>query len=72
MNAKILRISELEKWFLGEYLLRLEHIRRCKYLGLTPDESEYDLQVEAYNKEQELRELQGKEKLPDIVNYFSI
>lgn len=72
MNKKLLKISELEKWFLGEYLLRLEHIRRCKYLGLTPDESEYDLQVEAYNKEQELRTLKGKPLLPDIKNYFEI
>ena len=47
-------------------MLRLNHINRCKYLGITPDETEYHLQKTAYTVEQALRALQGKPALEEI------
>lgn len=66
MNTIYKRIYYLEQWFKGEYIQRLEHIRRCNYLNIKPDESMYDLQKEAYEKEQEYRELTGKPPLEPI------
>ena len=48
MNNNVIRVKQIEDWFLHDYLLRLLHIKRCKYLGITPDETEYALQKEAY------------------------
>ena len=72
MDKNIIRINELMKWFYNDYIFRLEHIRRCKYLGIIPDEDEYSLQKEAYDKEQELRLLTGKPPLGEIKNRFTI
>lgn len=72
MDNRILRIRELKDWFQNEYIFRLEHIRRCRFLGITPDETEQHLQEEAYVKEQELRKLQGKSPLGKIKNKISI
>lgn len=66
MDKKVARMLELEKWFSTEYLLRLEHIRRCKYFNIESDETMYSLQKEAYDKEQEYRKLKGKKPLEDI------
>ena len=52
MNNNVIRVKQIEDWFLHDYLLRLLHIKRCKYLGITPDETEYNLQKEAYLLEQ--------------------
>lgn len=72
MDIRLKRLKELEEWFEKEYILRLETIRRHKYLGLRPKENEYDLQVEAYEKEQEIRQLKGLKPLPEIKPFFKI
>ena len=66
MDKKLVRIRELEKWFTKEYIIRLEHVRRCNYFNIKADESMYDLQKEAYEKEQEYRALIGKKPLNEI------
>ena len=68
MDKLYKRKIELENWFLTEYLMRLEHIRRCNYLNIQSDETMYSLQKEAYEKEQELRELVGKPALQELTN----
>lgn len=60
------KIAELTNWLLTDYVMRLNHINRCKYLGITPDETEYHLQKTAYTVEQALRTLQGKPLLEEI------
>lgn len=58
------RIATLEKWFRFEYPARLLTIQRYSYLGLKLPESRYALEMEAYDKENELRRLRGQEELP--------
>ena len=58
------RIESLEKWFRFEYPSRLNKIHRYSYLGLKLPESRYSLEMEAYNKENELRKLKGLDELP--------
>ena len=43
-NSK--EIRKLYHWFLNDYPLRLQHIERCRYLGITPDEPKIDLEKE--------------------------
>ena len=61
------RIRELESWFKYEYIERLNKISRYQYLGLPLDETRWQLELEAYDKENELRELKGLPKLPEIM-----
>lgn len=63
INHKVL---ELEKFLYTEYPRRLNHINRCIYLGIKPDEKRIDLEKLAYEKEQELRTLVGKPLLEEI------
>ena len=70
-HAAIKRTDELEKWFRFEYPARLNKINTYSYLGLKCDETRWDLEIEAYNKENELRIIEGKEPLPEI-KYKSI
>lgn len=72
MDIRLKRLKELEKWFSTEYLVRIEAIRRQKFFGLKPEENEYDLQLEAYQKEQEIRSLKGLKPLPEIKPFFKI
>lgn len=60
------RIREIETWFRHEYVDRLNRIARFQYLGLPLPESRWDLEIEAYEKENELRQLKGLSKLPEI------
>lgn len=60
------RINELVSWFRFEYPERLMKINRYAYLGLNLPETRYALEVEAYDKENELRELRGEAKLPPM------
>ena len=60
------RIEELELWFRYEYPSRLHKIERYKYLGLPLPETRYALEMEAYNKENELRSLRGENPLPEL------
>ena len=62
------KLVELEKWLYVEYPRRLQHILRCNYLGVTPDETRYELELEAYNKEQEIRKILGKKPLENLKN----
>ena len=61
-------IARLEDWFRINYVSRLNKINRYQYLGLPLPESRYELELEAYEKEQELRKLRGESSLPDIKN----
>lgn len=72
MDKKILKIRELEHWLTVEFVIRMESIRRCKYLGLDVPEREYELQLEAYEKEQEYRQLKGLKPLPKLKDLFII
>ena len=58
------RIEEIEKWFRYEYPARLNTIQRYTYLGIKLPETRYHLEMEAYEKENELRALKGKPELP--------
>ena len=60
------RIEELEKWFRYEYRNRLDAVNRYNYLGIPCVESRYTIEIEAYEKEQELRQLKGLAPLPEI------
>ena len=60
------RIKELQHWFDFEYPRRLNTIERYRYLGLTGTETRYDLEMEAYAKENELRKLKGLQPLPEV------
>lgn len=60
------RIRELETWFRFEYVDRLNRIARHQYLGLPLPESRWDLEIEAYEKENEMRQLKGLSPLPEI------
>ena len=62
------RISELEHFLYIIYPRRLMSINRAVYLGYEPEERRYDLELEAYRKEQEYRELLGLNKLPELKN----
>lgn len=65
-ESDIRRIDELEKWFTFEYPKRLQTIARYTYLGLKHNETRYALEIEAYDKENELRLLKGDEPLPPL------
>lgn len=54
----------LRQWFTTEYRDKLDMINRDKYLGLPVRLSRYALEMEAYEKENRLRELEGKNPLP--------
>jgi DNA-binding transcriptional MerR regulator len=60
------RIRELEYWLKNEYIERLSRIERFRYLGLPLPETRWSLECEAYEKENELRRLQGLPELPQI------
>lgn len=60
------KLAELEHYLFVEYPRRLQHIESCIYLGITPDEKRYDLELERYAKEQEYRKLIGKKPLDAI------
>ena len=60
------KIRELEMWFRYEYIDRLNRIARHSYLGLPAPESRWDLEIEAYNKDNELRQLKGLSPLPEL------
>lgn len=60
------RIREIESWFRYEYVDRLNRIERFRYLGLPTEETRWDLENEAYEKENELRKLKGLEPLPEL------
>lgn len=60
------RIREIESWFRYEYVDRLNRIERFRYLGLPLPETRWDLEHEAYEKENELRTLKGLSPLPEL------
>lgn len=64
-NNDIIEIDSIKRWFRTEYAERLNRANRHKYLGLPATESRYALEMEAYAKENRLRELQGKKPLPE-------
>lgn len=65
LSPDMMRIREIEMWFRYDYIDRLTRIMRHQYLGL-PSESRWDLEVEAYEKENELRQLKGLSLLPEL------
>lgn len=58
------RIDALERWFRIEYPYKLNKINRYDYLGLPSTESRFSVEMEAYEKENELRILKGLQPLP--------
>lgn len=58
-------IDEIKRWFRTEYMEKLATLNRDKYLGLPMRQSRYALEMEAYEKENRMRELLGQEKLPE-------
>ena len=58
-------IEEIKRWFNTEYVYRINTANRYKYLGLPMTETRYAVELEAYEKENRLRELMGEELLPD-------
>ena len=66
MDKTILRINELEKWLSVDFVIRMETIRRCRYFGITPPESELALQKEAYAKDREYRRLKNMPNVPEM------
>ena len=60
------RIKEIKSWFRYEYVDRLNRIERFRYLGLPTEETRWELETEAYDKENELRKLQGLDPLPEL------
>ena len=58
-------IESIKKWFKTEYRDKLDILNRDKYLGLPMRISRYALEMEAYEKENKLRELMGEDKLPE-------
>ena len=62
INAEV---DEIRRWFKTEYLEKLAKSKRDAYLGLPCRISRYALELEAYKKENRLRELLGKEPLPE-------
>lgn len=58
-------VAKIEKWFKNEYATKLATLNRDAYLGLPMRISRYALEMEAYEKENRLRELLGQEKLPE-------
>jgi hypothetical protein len=65
-SRNIKKMEEIEKWFRYEYPARFHKIERHRYLGLPLPETRYALELEAYNKENELRLLKGEEPLPAL------
>ena len=63
-NASV-EIDEIKRWFKNEYVEKLATLNRDKYLGLPMRYSRYALEMEAYEKENRMRELLGQEKLPE-------
>lgn len=55
----------IREWFKNDYLIRLTQIERYRYLGLETEDTRYALELEAYQKEQDLRALLGEPLLPD-------
>lgn len=60
----------IEEWFRSEYVIRQSRLAVYQYFGLThlQDDSEYQLMKDAYEKEQALRKLLGKEALPLVTD----
>ena len=63
-NASV-EIDAIKKWFKYDYITKLTTLHRDTYLGLPMRYSRYALEMEAYEKENRLRELLGQDKLPD-------
>ena len=72
MDKDVIRKRQLERWLTIDYVIRMETIRRCEYLGITPPENKYDLIREAHEKDQEYRSLVGLEPLETHTNFFTI
>lgn len=62
VNAEV---DKIRLWFRTEYIEKLSMLNRDKYLGLPMRYSRYSLEMEAYEKENRMRELLGQEKLPE-------
>lgn len=62
VNAEV---DKIRLWFRTEYMEKLATLNRDKYLGLPMRHSRYALEMEAYEKENRMRELLGQDKLPE-------
>ena len=64
-NVNIDKIRELTLWFRYDYVERYMAIQRAKFLGYDINDNLFSLENEAYDKDNELRTLLGKDKLPE-------
>lgn len=60
------KVLNLKKWFKTEYVERLNRLNNRLFLKLPQEETRYDIEIDAYKKEQELRKLEGKSPLPPV------
>lgn len=58
-------VDAIRAWFRNEYATKIATLNRDKYLGLPMRISRYALEMEAYEKENRIRELLGEELLPE-------
>lgn len=66
-EKKNIRAKEIEEWFKNDFVVRYAKFKMCEYFRIEPKDTEYGLFKEAYDKEQEYRELTGEELLPEII-----
>lgn len=62
VNAEV---DAIRAWFRNEYATKIATLNRDLYLGLPMRFSRYALEMEAYAKENRMRELLGEELLPE-------
>lgn len=62
VNAEV---DKIRAWFRTEYADKIATLNRDLYLGLPMRFSRYALEMEAYEKENRMRELLGEELLPE-------
>lgn len=62
VNAEV---DKIRAWFRTEYADKITTLNRDLYLGLPMRFSRYALEMEAYEKENRMRELLGEELLPE-------
>ena len=58
-------VDKIKAWFRNEYATKIATLNRDLYLGLPMRYSRCALEMEAYEKENRMRELLGQEKLPE-------
>lgn len=61
----VAEVDKIQAWFRNEYTPKILTLNRDLYLGLPMRYSRYALEMEAYEKENKMRELLGEELLAE-------